>query len=414
MSTIGHESEITVLGLPADKGRWLLIPLGMIVSLCLGTVYSWSIFRKPLEAELDLTATESLLPYTFVLLFYAGFVAVAGFFIPRIGTRTTTVIGGIVLGSGYILASFVDHVAMLTLTYGVIGGTGVGITYGVPMIVASRWFPDRKGLAVGWMIGGFGLSPLITAPLANHLINTYTARPTLRILGIAFMAIILAIAIALKLPPPGWQPRQQITRATTIPNKSYPSSLFKSRSFYGLWICYVIGTLVGLSAIGISSPVAEEIININPTLAANSISLFALFNGFSRPLFGWLTDRFKPHYVAIVSYTLTIIACILMFHAQSGQVVTYLLAFCIFWFCLGGWLAMAPATTLRFFNPDRYAQNYGIVFTAYGVGALIGTFVTGRIRDLFGSYTQAFSPMAGFAIVGIVIASLMLKHDRAG
>lgn len=412
MSMTSYDSELTVLGLPAEQGRWLLIPLGTGVLLCLGSVYSWSIFRTPLEGELNIRATESLLPYTVALVFYAALMPIAGFYIPRIGTRRMTAIGGLVVGCGYILSSFATNIGMIILSYGVIAGTGVGITYGVPMVVVARWFPDKKGLAVGLTIIGFGLSPLITAPLANQLIDIYTVRPTLRILGILFTIIILGIAIALKLPPQGWHPRQSFAAPISTAPRTYPINLLKSQSFYGLWSCYAIGTLIGLSAIGISSPVGEEIINIDPGVAAGSVSLFALFNGFSRPLFGWLSDRFKPHHVAIASYTLILIACVLMMNAQPGQVVTYLIAFCLFWFCLGGWLAMAPITTLRFFNPDHYAQNYGLVFTAYGVGALTGTLVTGRIRDWFGTYTYAFYPMALLAIIGIVVASSMLKRER--
>jgi MFS family permease len=285
-------------------------------------VYSWSIFRTPLENELGISASASLLPYTFVLVFYAALMPIAGFYIPRIGTRVVTAVGGIIVGSGYILSSFAAHVGMLVFTYGVIAGTGVGITYGIPMVVVSRWFPDKKGLAVGLTIIGFGLSPLITAPLANHLISVYTVRPTLRILGIAFTAIILAISLTMKLPPKGWHPRQNVAASASILTASYPKNLLKSRSFYGLWLCYAIATLVGLSAIGISSAVGEEIININPTMAARSVALFALFNGVSRPLFGWLADRFKPHYIAILSYVLILIACVLMVNAETGQVDT--------------------------------------------------------------------------------------------
>ncbi|MEB3357079.1 MAG: OFA family MFS transporter [Synechococcales bacterium] len=406
--------KVTVLGLPAHQGRWLLIPLGMSVLLCLGSVYSWSVFRKPLEGELSIGATESLLPYTIALVCYAAVMPIAGFYIPRVGTRTMTAIGGLVVGAGYILSSFATSIGLITLTYGAIAGTGVGITYGVPMAVVARWFPDKKGLAVGLTIVGFGLSPLITAPLANYLVGVYTVRPTLRLLGFAFAVVILGIAIALKLPPKDWHPpRTGAAPAIAATPTAYPPRLLKSRSFYGLWICYAIGTLVGLSAIGISSSVGEEMININPAQAAGSVSLFALFNGISRPLFGWLSDTFKPHHVAIATYSLILVACVLMVNAQPGQVATYILAFCLFWFCLGGWLAIAPTTTLRFFDPDHYAQNYGIVFTAYGVGALLGTLATGRIRDWFGTYTYAFYPMALLAIAGIIIASFLLKRDPA-
>ncbi len=405
--------EFQVLGFPADKGRWLLIPLSMTVLLCLGSVYSWSIFRTPLESEFNIGATESLLPYTFALVFYAALMPIAGFYIPRIGTQNITAIGGIFVGVGYVLSSFASNITMMTITYGVIAGTGVGITYGVPMAVVAKWFPDRQGLAVGLTIIGFGLSPLVTAPLANSLIDTYSVKPTLRILGIIFTGIILLISIALKMPPQSWQPQSNKVLSTKAAVRlNYPASPLKSRSFYGLWICYAIGTLIGLSAIGISSSVGEESININPKLAATSVSLFALCNGISRPLFGWLSDRFKPHYVAISTYTLILIACVMMVNAQEGQISTYLVSFCLFWFCLGGWLAIAPTTTLRFFNPENYAQNYGIVFTAYGVGALLGTLTTGQIRDWFGSYTYAFYPMSLLAIIGIVVASVLLKRDR--
>lgn len=407
-----NPSQVKILGQPAQQGRWLLIPLGMAILLCLGTVYSWSIFRTPLENELGISATQSLLPFTFSLVFYAATMPIAGFYIPRIGTRLTTAIGGLVVGLGYILSSFANQVSLLVVTYGMIAGVGVGIVYGVPMVVASRWFPDKKGLAVGLVVLGFGLSPFITAPLANHLISAYGARPTLRLLGMAFIVLILALALTMKLPPQGWQPQQHPDTIQPTASLSYPPTLFKSRSFYGLWSCYAIATLVGLSAIGISGPVGEEIIQIDSTMAASSVSLFAIFNGVSRPLFGWLSDRFKPQYIATFSYALILIGCILMIKARTGQVTEYRVAFSLFWFCLGGWLAMAPTLTLRFFNPDHYAQNYGIIFTAYGIGALIGTLVTGRIRDLFGTYNYVFYPMALLAIIGIIICQLFLKRER--
>lgn len=401
--------DLKLFNLPAKQGRWLLIPVGIIVLLCLGSVYSWSIFRKPLETELNITATESLLPYTIGLLSYSILMPIAGFFITRIGTRIITAIGGLIVGIGYILASFAPNITLMTLSYGVVAGAGVGIAYGVPMAVVAKWFPDKKGLAVGLTIIGFGLSPLISAPLSNQLIISYGVNSTLRILGITFILIISTMAIALKLPPSHWNLSFSSTSVNNASVMVNYTPMLKTTSFYGLWFCYAIGALVGLSAIGISSPVGEEIIQIDSNFAARSVSLFALFNGISRPLFGWLTDRFSPRQVAIASFTIIIIACTLMISAQAGDITTYLIAFCLFWFCLGGWLAMAPTMTLRFFNPDNYAQNYGIVFTAYGMGALIGTVFVGQMRDFFGSYTYGFYIMGFLGIIGIFIAQFALK-----
>lgn len=404
---------VSVLGLPAEQGRWLLIPLGIVVLLCLGTVYSWSIFRTPLQDLLGISATESLLPFTTLLVVFAILMPITGFYIDRFGSRLVTAIGGVIMGLGYILSSFAGNITALVLTYGVIAGIGVGIAYGVPLAVVARWFPERKGLAVGLTVIGFGLSPLITAPLARNLIATRGVLPTFIILGIAFTLIILLIALTMKMPPAGWAPTGNTPQQANVTLAATSQPLLQSRSFYGLWLCYVIGTFVGLASIGIASPVAQEIIQLDPNTAALSVSLFAIFNGLGRPFFGWFTDRFSARTAAIASYVLIIIGSIMMLNASAGQTASYLIAFCLFTFSLGGWLAIAPTATLMLFPAKDYAKNYGIVFTAFGVGALLGTLLAGRLRDLVGSYTAFFYPTMALAAVGMAIAIFMLKKNPA-
>ncbi|XWK90984.1 MAG: OFA family MFS transporter [Phormidium sp.] len=400
-----------VFGMAPEQGRWLYIPLGLIVLLCLGTVYSWSIFRKPLEKAFSIGATESLLPFTVLLVVFAILMPVTGFFIDKYGCRTVTAVGGVITGLGYILSSFASDISTLVFTYGVIAGAGVGIAYGVPLAVAARWFPDQKGLAVGLTVIGFGLSPLITAPIAKTLIETYQVAQSFLILGIAFTIIILLISATLSFPPSEWKPAGRELSPSVRMATNDDVQMLQTSSFYGLWICYTIGTFVGLSAIGISSPVAQEIIKLDAGTAAATVSLFAVFNGLGRPLFGWLADKYKPRNAAVINYVLILIASILMSSAGQGNVATYLGAFCLFWLSLGGWLAIAPTATLNLFNPTNYAQNYGIVFTAYGVGAFLGTIVAGRIRDIFGSYTYAFYVTGVLAIVGIICAWFLLKRS---
>jgi len=405
---MNNGQSVRVFGLPAETGRWFLIPLGSLVLLCLGTVYSWSIFRKPLEDLFDISATQSLLPFTVLLALYAVLMPITGFYIDKIGVSKITAIGGVVTGIGYILSSFATNIIVLTITYGVIAGAGVGIAYGVPLAVSAKWFPDRKGLAVGLTAIGFGLSPLVTAPLAKGLIAAFGVLPSFAILGISLTGIILVISITLKFPPVGWKPQTWTPKSIKI-NDNQQQSLLQSPSFYALWFCYTIGTFVGLSAIGISSPVAQEIIQLDATTAAITVSIFAIFNGIGRPLFGWLTDRLQPKGAAMISYVLILVASILMLNAGEGQTLTYLVAFCLFWLCLGGWLAIAPTATLILFPPEDYAKNYGIVFTAYGAGALLGTLAIGQIRDLLGSYTYAFYPTGILAIIGIIVAQFKLR-----
>ncbi|MBU7581890.1 MAG: OFA family MFS transporter [Nostoc sp. TH1S01] len=405
-----------LFGMPVEKGRWLLIPLGAIVLLCLGTVYSWSIFRKPLEKLLNINATESLLPFTVLLIMFAILMPITGFYINRFGSRMITAVGGVIMGLGYILSSLNGNLQLLAITYGAIAGAGVGIVYGVPLAVIAKWFPDKKGIAVGLTVIGFGLSPLITAPLAKSLIDAYGVRQTFVILGITFTLIILAIATVLKTPPPdwkpaGWNPHVAVSGSTSV-NSS--ETILQAPAFYGLWLCYTIGTFSGLAAIGISSPLAQEIIKLDATTAAATVSLFAVFNALGRLFFGWFTDRFSPKLAAIVSFTLVLIASLMMLKAGQGTVATYLIAFALFYFSFGGWLAIAPTTTLILFSSADYAKNYGLVFTAYGAGALGGTLLAGRIRDIFGSYTVFFYPTTALAILGIVLAVFMLKRSFSG
>jgi MFS transporter, OFA family, oxalate/formate antiporter len=407
-------NDLKLFGLPAQQGRWLFLPLGITTLLCLGTVYSWSIFRKPLEKALStpgmtINATDTLLPFAVLLVVFALVMPIASRYIDRYGATIVTAVGGTIVGLGYFLSSFATSIPLLVLTYGVIAGAGVGIVYGVPISLAAKWFPDRKGLAVGLTVVGFGLSPLITAPLAKSLIESYGTNNTFRILGIAFTVILLAISTQLRFPPADyWQ------KSTTSPTNSIDlatDNLFSSPSFFALWICYAIGTLAGLMAIGIATNVGKEIIGLDTNTATLSVSIFAIFNGAGRPIFGWLTDRLKPKKAAIISYMMILVASIVMLNTGKGQVINYFFGFGLLWMSLGGWLAIAPVATLSLFNPANYTRNYGIVFTAYGAGALAGTLIAGSAKDIFGSYTNAFIPTAILSILGILIATFALKPD---
>lgn len=396
-----------LFGLPARRGRWLLIPVGMTAMLSLGTVYSWSIFRKPLESQLGLSATASLLPFTVALVCYAAMMPIAGRWISRGHGRQVAIAGALVVGLGYLLASGAGSITALVLAYGLVAGLGVGLAYGVPLAVVASWFPERRGLAVGLTVTGFGLSPLITAPLAQRLIAAFGTAATLRLFGVALLLILLLAAVLLQ-PAPISTGRPAGTDSAGAAADMMPPTRRRDRPLLGLWVNYAIGTLAGLSAIGIAGPVGIELIGISPGLAASSVSLFAVFNGLSRPLFGWLCDRWRPARAAMLADGLILVGSLLMLRAGTGHVATYLVAFCLFWSALGGWLAIAPATTLRCVPTERYAEVYGLVFTAYGAGALVGTLVTGQLRDWFGSYSAAFYPLAGLAVAGIVLSAKLL------
>ncbi|QNB46392.1 MFS transporter [Thermanaerosceptrum fracticalcis] len=406
--------KIKVFGMAAEKGRWLYIPLGIIIFMCLGTVYSWSVFRKPLENLFNIGATQSGLPYMLFLASYAILMLISGGFIDKYTPKTTIIIGGIVVGLGWILSGYAWNINVLSITYGIIAGGGVGIVYGVPIAVISKWFPDKKGLAVGLTLLGFGLSPFVTAPLAKWLIDFYGPLQTFKILGTTFLVIVPILALPFRFP------NEQVVEENESSIKNDSKSLdintkemLQTSKFYGLWICYAIGTLTGLMAIGITSPVGEEVIKLDSKTTALMVSLFAIFNGIGRPLFGWLTDKLYPLKASIISYIVIMLSSGLMLMATEGTVLLYVLSFALLWLTLGGWLAIAPTATAIFFGLKYYSKNYGFVFTAYGVGAILGVLISGIFRDIFGSYIYVFIPMFFLAIAGLFVALFLLRESNS-
>ncbi|HEX7503847.1 MAG TPA: OFA family MFS transporter [Syntrophales bacterium] len=400
-----------LFGMPAEKGRWVFIVLGFIINICLGSVYAYSVFRGPVQKILNMSATEAGLPFMVFLALFATMVFFGGLILAKLGPKMLGWLGGIIVGIGWILASFSTSGTMLTITYGLIGGAGVGLAYGAPLAVAGRWFPDKRGLAMGLTLAGFGGSPFVSANVAAALIKLVGAMQTFMYMGVAFLVIVVVCFIPFRFPKDGWLPEgwKPPAAAASSAMDLDMAGMTKISTFYGLFLCYTIGCLAGLMAIGLSASVAQEIIKIDPVTAATLVGVFAIFNGVGRPIFGVLTDKLSPKMAAIISFVI-ILACSLgMLAAGPGSVMLYTICFIGFWLCLGGWLAIAPTATTIFFGVKNYAKNYGLVYFAYGIGAILGGIIAGQAKDTFGSYAVAFYPTAGLAVIGMIIALTLMK-----
>ena len=409
---------LKLFGMEAEKGRWMLVLAGMLINLCLGSIYSWSVFVVPLTEYFTgvlgrtVTAGEVLLPFSVFLAFFAVTMPLAGRVIEGWGPRNTTIAGGVLTGLGWLLASMATSVEMLYLVYGVVGGIGVGIAYGVPVAIATRWFPDRRGLAVGLTVLGFGFSAFVTANVAGLLIAAMGVMGTFRVFGIAFVLLIVLFALPLSFPPAGWQPKEMAaTGGGGGPAcECNRSEMIRSPVFYGLWVCYFIGCLAGLMAISIAKPVGTEVAGIAPALATALVGFFAVFNGGGRPVFGALTDRINPRKTAMLSFALIGAASLAMWLAPVP--IIYVVAFAVLWGCLGGWLAIAPTATARFFGTCDYPRCYGLVFLAYGAGAIAGPQLAGYIRTTTGEYLGVFPWVVGCAAVGFVVAWGLMRAEH--
>lgn len=393
--------------------RWGYVLLGTIIMMCLGTVYSYGVFRIAIEEVFDIGATQSGMPYMMALAFYACFMFVTGRYLDKFNPRLILIVGGLLVSLGWILSAYAANIVVLTITYGLISGAGVGIVYGVPMTVIARWFPEKKGLAVGMVLVGFGLSPLVTAPLARIFVGQYGVMNTFQILGISFAIIIPILSLPFRYPAEsdlltlgsGKQIKQSLSNLTT-------SQMIRSKSFIGLYINFIIGTTIGLMLVGLTGSVGTGLIGLSSKQVSLWMALFAVFNGISRPIFGWITDKLTGKKAMYLSYGLIIASAILMLFAHKGDVALYVISFSVFWFNLGGWLAIAPASTLALYGTKHYSQNYGLVFTAYGIGAITGVVTSGMLLDAHQNYQYVFYYVLGLCLIGILMVPKQIKEGK--
>jgi MFS family permease len=186
--------------------------------------------------------------------------------------------------------------------------------------------------------------------------------------------------------------------------------MVRTTAFYGLWVCYFIGCLAGLMAIGIAKPVGTEVVHIDSALATMLVGFFAIFNGGGRPVFGSLTDRLNPRNTALISFVLIAAGSLLMW--QVPTVPVYIIAFALLWGCLGGWLAIAPTGCATYFGTCDYPRCYGVLFLAYGAGAIAGPQLAGFIRTSTGSYIGVFPYVVILAAIGFLVALFLVKPAR--
>jgi MFS family permease len=487
-----------LFGMSAEKGRWIFVVLGFTINLCLGSVYAFSVFKPQIEIFYKVGGLQSNLPFMIFLAFFAITMFFGGKLIEKLGPRTVGIIGSVIVAAGWMLCYLTQggNIMALVLTYGVIAGSGVGLAYGGPIAVAARWFPDKKGLAVGLTVAGFGGSAFITGKIAETLfvsravknlsisgpimqdgkvawanflnadifgklsgilggleaplkkifgetpelmtqvarditvfqaqlanekfgklayntLKTFGLHDTFLIFGFAFLILLVLLSLPLKFPVAGWKPAGWTPPASAAAGQDFTrGEMVKTGTYWGLFLCFTFGSLAGLMAIGISSPVGQEIIEIAPATAASLVGLFAIFNALGRPIFGMITDKLTPKNATLLNLLIILVMSLLMLTADKGMIAMYVIAFIGFWMCLGGWLAIAPTTTATYFGMKNYANNYGVVFFAYGIGAIIGGIISGLAKDIFGSYKWAFAPTAALSVLGIILAIALIKPPK--
>src|SRR3989441_3959217 len=372
------------------------------MNLALGSLYAWSVFVLPLEKEFGWTRAQTSWVFTIAVLTFAATFILAGRIQARQGPRVCAAIGGTLVGLGFVLASFTTSLLFLYVIFGVVVGAGNGFGYSTPMPVASKWFPDKRGLVVGLMVGGYGASSAILGPVATNLITSLGWRPTFRLLGGLFFVMGMIGAWLLKNPPAGYRPagwNPQAGAATQRRDYS-PSEMLRTPQFYFLWFAYCLGTTAGLMTISQLVPFARSA-GLTAAAATFAITVGAVGNAGGRILSGWLSDALGRLTTLRVMVLASAVAMPALFIWRQNIGLFSLLVVAVYW-CYGKQLSVFASTTADMYGTRYLGVNYGLLFTAWGTAGILGPAIGARVYDATGDYQYAFYTAAALACVALI------------
>jgi OFA family oxalate/formate antiporter-like MFS transporter len=298
---------------------------------------------------------------------------------------------------------------MLYLTYGVIGGVGLGLGYIVPIATLVRWFPDKRGMITGIAVAGFGAGALITAPIAERLIASVGVSRTFVILGIAYFVIVVLSAMVMTNPPegyapPGFRPAVSQRSGSAAPDFTSRQALH-SWQWFGLWLTLFLNSTAGIAIISQAAPMAQEISRVSGATAAAMVGIISIANGSGRFLWAWLSDAVGRKAVFLSMFLLQS-AAFLLLSQVSGFAPLVTLSFVIL-LCYGGGFGTMPAFATDYFGAKDIGSIYGLMLTAWGAAGVVGPTLIAQVRQATGHYQGALRIMALITLLSAIVPLLL-------
>lgn len=392
---------------------WLVTLAGMGLNLALGILYAWSVFSKQLVEAVSRggfgwTKTQATLPYTIAIACFALVMIPAGRFQDRFGPRIVATAGGVLTGAGLIVASFATSGSVLpaVLGFGVLAGTGFGLGYAAATPAALKWFPpEKKGLITGLVVSGFGVAPVYIAPLSKYLLGTYGIGMSFRILGVAFLVVATAFAQLISNPPQPlkWAPKAGAKASAPRVDHTWKEML-KTVRFYALWVQYACAATAGLMIIGHMARIVSVQSGNAIQIGFVFVALLASFNAGGRIVAGIVSDRIGR--VVTIGLVCILQALAMTFFSSLTTVGGFIVGSAVVGFCYGACLSLFPATASDWWGTKNLGMNYGVLFSAWGVGGVFGPLLAGRIVDRTGSYEMAFQVAGVLLVLAFLLACL--------
>jgi MFS transporter, OFA family, oxalate/formate antiporter len=394
--------------------RWLPVVGGILMNLALGSLYAWSVFVLPLEREFGWRRADTSWVYTIAIVTFALTFVVAGRIQDLKGPKICAFLGGLLVSGGFFLSSYTSSLLFLYVTFGVVVGLGNGFGYATPIPVASKWFPDKRGLVVGLMVGGYGAGSALLGPLAIRLIPNVGWRPTFQILGVVFFVMTMIGTALLKNPPSGYRPPnwQPLSGAATSADYS-TGEMLATPTFYLMWVAYCLGTTAGQMAISQLVPFAGSA-GLGALASTLVLPVSASGNAGGRILSGWMSDRFGrlPTLKTMILISAAAMPALVLWRQQPA--LFFILVAVVYW-CYGTQLSVFASTTADFYGTRNLGLNYGVLFTAWGAAGILGPAIAGRAFDRFGDYRVAFfsaGMLALVALASLAVAKAPTKSDQ--
>jgi len=390
--------------------RWYIALAGVFMQLALGAVYAWSVFRVPLAKQFGWSISEVTLTFT-ISIFVLGFAAFfGGLWMNRKGPRVVAITGGALYGLGVFLASFsANKLWWLYLSYGLIGGIGLGFGYIVPVAVLVKWFPDRRGLITGIAVGGFGAGALITAPLATRLIQTVGVLNTFAYLGIAYLIATVVAGFFMQNPPDGWRPEGWTpTPLQTSQRAGHDYVLgeaLKTWQWYALWLLLFLNTCAGIAMISQEAPIFQELTGVTAIVAGGMVGVASIGNGVGRVFWACVSDLITRRMTFVVMFALQ--AVLFWFFPNIGVASLMTIVTFVVLMCYGGGFGTMPAFAADYFGSKNVGPIYGLMLTAWSFASAVGPLLIARMRETQGSYRGALHIIAGVMAVSIVLPILV-------
>lgn len=390
---------------------WRVTIAAILLNLASGFIYAWSVYAAALIQELGFTKTQAMLPYTVALAMLAVMMVPGGKLFDKYGPRVVATVGGIFMIVGMVFTSMQTTIQGFIVFFGILVGTGAGISYGVTIPTAVKWFsPTKRGLVSGLVVAGLGLAAAYAAPLAQVIINVVGVKKTFLIIGIIFGGLVVLLSQFLAVPPVGYAPPG--TSATTASGSSgkrdfSPIEMITTIQFWLIWFMYCFGAIAGLMVIGHIAIIANIQAHLKWGFAL--VAILAVFNSGGRVIGGFLSDRIGRNKTLILMFVLQA-ANMLMFRNYTSM-TSLTVGVCIAGIAYGALLGIFPALTYDYFGLKNSGMNYGLVFTAFGAAGIIGPLMAGKIVDVTGTYNYAYIASAFILVISAIMVKFLKRPN---